>query len=565
MARVRVLRQGIRFFTRTALIGLLAVSLAVAAQSKTIVTIGARQTIVNSEPVSIDGASYVGLDVISALGGSYVSQNSGRSVNVTRRSLPPFTLQATLHKGQTLVSLTQLAKAVDVVARWDEAKKTLRFIPRITAVNYINGQLFIRSNYPLRFAPRDFQALKVFAIDVSPAAIDGQTMVTPIGEKDAIRARTGQFAPDIVRVAIDLAKPMKLNPAAGSKLGEIVLPIAPRPVAVKPSAPVTAPSTPGVKTIQVSGVRAEVVDDAKCKVLISTSGNIATSQPFVLTNPDRVVIDLVGARLAPGVEEEVTVPHPLVDSLRIGQFQSNPDIVRVVAVLTGPATFSIMQGVPTEIAVNIGGGATMPTRHLKGATIVVDPGHGGKKGATSPDKAYSEDDINLAVARRLTDLLQAAGANAVMTRYADTPLGLPERPRLAADLSADLFISLHCNSIGVADKISGTETYYHMNDPVSRQLATCVQEAVIKATGMNDRGPRSDSRVYASGGFSVLRNATVPAVLVELGYLDHWRDRSKLVKPDTQQIFAKGILEGIRTFLEGETIVSSSEEVGIDP
>jgi len=196
----------------------------------------------------------------------------------------------------------------------------------------------------------------------------------------------------------------------------------------------------------------------------------------------------------------------------------------------------------------------------------VDPGHGGSQsGAISPDGKYLEKDINLSVARRLSDLLQSAGANAIMTRYSDAALGLAERPRLAGDMNADVFVSVHCNSIGVPNKIAGTETYYHMSDAVCRELATSVQAAVVEATGMTDRGPRSDSRVYANGGFSVLRNATVPAILVELGYLDHWSDRTKLIDVEYQQRFAKGVMEGIRAFLEGGRIGSSGEKIDISP
>jgi len=204
-------------------------------------------------------------------------------------------------------------------------------------------------------------------------------------------------------------------------------------------------------------------------------------------------------------------------------------------------------------------GDTEGRRGIKGATIVIDPGHGGSDtGAPAPDKVTLEKDVNLAVARRVSDLLQAAGAYAVLTRYTDTAVGLPERPKLATDMNADVFVSLHCNSLGVSNRICGTETYYHAKDIVCRELATCVQKAVVGSVATNDRGPRSDTTIYQSG-FSVLRNASVPAILVEMGYLDHWADRKKLTSPEYQQKYAQGVFDGIKAFLEGGSVATSQE------
>ncbi|MDO8683213.1 MAG: N-acetylmuramoyl-L-alanine amidase [Armatimonadota bacterium] len=571
--RVRPLRQGISKATVLLLtiLALLTASQAfAAAPSGATIVIGSRQVKIGASPAAIDGAIYVPLEVVSALGASYVSQQGGRTITIKRADGQSIDLPVTQHKGSTLVPLVELTKAVGVAARWEPATRTLRLIPQITNVEYANGNLYIRSNYPIRFTSRLFEGLNVFAIDVSPAKIDGQTKEVRIWDGDAIRARVGQFSPEVVRIAVDLTKPVALVPAIGKKTNEIIIPISRKPVVVKPPVipvkPGTQPSTlpaTGQQAVEVKGVKFQSVDNEKCKVIVATTGRVIT-QARMLQDPLRLFVDIQSARLAKDVIPETATGHPVVQSVRVGQFQENPDIVRVVLDLTRQTTFSIMQTANSEVIIDVGGIAAQPG--FKGATIVVDPGHGGSQtGAISPDGSYYEKNLNLAIARRLSDLLQSAGAYAIMTRYSDTAVGLVDRPRLASDMGADMFVSLHCNSIGVPDKTSGIETYYHMKDEVCRGLATTVQKAVVQATGMKDNGFRSDSVIWPRSGFSVLRNATVPAILVEMGYLDSSSDLKKLVSPEYQQKLAQGVFEGIKAFLEGERVVSINENIEVSP
>ena len=540
--------------------------------SQMTVVFGRKQHKLNSAPVTIDGRLYVALDVVSAVGADYVSHEKGRTVTITPSGGAPRDLPATLHGGRTLVQLNELAGALGTSPQWNSATGTLRLLPLVTGTRYVNGTLIIRATQPVQFKSRLFEGLKVFAIDVSPARLDSATREIAIGEGNVVKARVGQFSADTVRVAIDLEKPAKLKPAVAGNPNEIAVPIAPRPIAAARPSDKPQSAKPGQEAgarpaadsvpIEIKDVKIEAVDESKCKLTVATTGQAAT-RPFVLRDPDRLVIDFIGCRLAEGKAQDIAVSHPLVQAVRTGQFQDDPCITRVVVDLTKRVTFSIIQAEPEQVVVDIGSTAR---QGIKGATVVIDPGHGGSQsGAISPDGAHQEKDLNLAVSRRLSDLLHAAGASVVMTRYADTTLGLVDRPRLANDLGADVFVSLHCNSLGTPNKLSGVETYYHMSDVSCRELAVCVQSAVVAETGMTDRGVRSDRVVAPNSGFSVLRNAFVPAVLVEMGYLDHWADRKKLLDPEHQQKIAQGALKGIRTFLEGEEIGSSDQKTEVVP
>jgi len=144
---------------------------------------------------------------------------------------------------------------------------------------------------------------------------------------------------------------------------------------------------------------------------------------------------------------------------------------------------------------------------LADLTVVIDPGHGGFDPgmlAEEDGRRIRESDINLAVALRLRDILQRAGARVVMTRTTDTDLVRPggrpvrqsdikedlaRRVELARRAGADILLSLHCNSFP-SSVWRGSQTFY-MEDAHQggRLLAECIQAELARATGETDRTP----------------------------------------------------------------------------
>jgi N-acetylmuramoyl-L-alanine amidase len=186
--------------------------------------------------------------------------------------------------------------------------------------------------------------------------------------------------------------------------------------------------------------------------------------------------------------------------------------------------------------------------------IVIDPGHGGSANGCSAQSnggALYEKSITLAVSRKLRDIMASAGANVLMTRNSDVDVELKARPGLANDNNAELFVSLHVDDCGVPNSASGSTAYYHMNDARSRSLAQCLIQRVGEASGLPSRGARSDRSLYVNG-LSVLRNSVVPAVLVEMGYINHFKDRRLLVTAEFQQTMAQAIFDGICDYLDLE-------------
>jgi N-acetylmuramoyl-L-alanine amidase len=181
---------------------------------------------------------------------------------------------------------------------------------------------------------------------------------------------------------------------------------------------------------------------------------------------------------------------------------------------------------------------------LNGRIIVLDPGHGQRDPGTNYE-GYKEKDIVLSVSGKVADKLRAAGAKVVLTRDTDTFPSLETRVKLAQTVYAELFVSIHVNSVKNNTTANGTETYFNtsnnMNGTESRLLAFEIQKEIVEKAGMYNRGIKES-------GFYVIKNNQIPAVLVEMGFLPNPADREKLVSEQYQNIFAESIYQGIKNY-----------------
>ncbi len=184
---------------------------------------------------------------------------------------------------------------------------------------------------------------------------------------------------------------------------------------------------------------------------------------------------------------------------------------------------------------------------------MIDPGHGGPDtGAISTSNIY-EKHINLAIALNLNDILKQAGANTVLTRTADTAVtkvanytqmaDLDARINLANTSNADLFISIHNNAFS-NPSVQGTETFYSASNPKvneSLKLANCIHSSVINIIETNNRKVKEM-------GFYVLRNTTMPAVLLETAFMSNPYEDARLQNPTFQKNVAAAIFQGIYNY-----------------
>ncbi|MEW6426100.1 MAG: N-acetylmuramoyl-L-alanine amidase [Bacillota bacterium] len=267
---------------------------------------------------------------------------------------------------------------------------------------------------------------------------------------------------------------------------------------------------------------------------------------FRLRTPDRLVMDIQG--IPPGDLPPVQdVNTKAVSSIRTGWFSRNPDTTRLVFDLKEQVIYKVKASADqTLITLDI----SIPNLKdaLQGRTIVLDPGHGGSDpGATGRTTGLQEKDVNLDVARRTAGLLSGYGARVVLTRRGDDYVDLDERVRKANSAGADLFVSIHMNANNSTD-LKGTSTYYvrtgkdNARLAQSRRLAESVQNSLLAALGLEDKGVRQ-------ADFVVLRDTTMPAVLVEAAFISNPQEEKLMAAGQFRENLAQAIVQGLGNYL----------------
>ena len=169
------------------------------------------------------------------------------------------------------------------------------------------------------------------------------------------------------------------------------------------------------------------------------------------------------------------------------------------------------------------------------STIVIDPGHGGFDRGGIPGQDVAEKNMTLDVSLRLARKLRASGYRVVMTRDRDVFIPLGERARIANRYRDAVFVSVHFNSAARVNA-NGIETYYYSNQ--SAALAANIHRQVVAGTSTDNRGIRRR-------GYYVLRRTTVPAVLVECGFLTNPTEARFALQSSYRDRLADQIAAGI--------------------
>lgn len=218
---------------------------------------------------------------------------------------------------------------------------------------------------------------------------------------------------------------------------------------------------------------------------------------------------------------------PLLNIVGIGKSSSNSSGSVIVTPLPSTGTTGTVQD----------------SGVLKGKVIIVDPGHGGSNpGAVA--NGTREADNNLAVSLKLRDRLVQSGAKVIMTRTSDrtvapegSSLGqeLQARVDIAESNNADMFVSIHSNS-NPDPNIAGAMTFFPSGK--SEKLALDVQTSLIKETAGIDKG-------VSPATFYVLRNTTMPSILVEMGFVTNADEAARLQTDSYRNKMAQGIFSGI--------------------
>lgn len=206
-----------------------------------------------------------------------------------------------------------------------------------------------------------------------------------------------------------------------------------------------------------------------------------------------------------------------------------------------------MDGMPPEAA-------PAASDALAGLTVVLDPGHGGYDGgARARDSGVWEKELNLKIAQAVESALIERGAAVTLTRTRDICLSdegsgkqrkradLQKRLDLAQSIGADVFLSIHLNEYRDRSE-SGPQVYYQRGADAGRLLAGCLQESLIGVLQPVKK------RSANAGDYYVLRNTSLPAALVECGFLSNAQEEKLLLDAAYHRLIAQAVADGLENW-----------------
>lgn len=340
-----------------------------------------------------------------------------------------------------------------------------------------------------------------------------------------------------------------------------------------------------VRTWSYEGYTRVVVELSR-SVRLSEGGLVRLAANRGAGRPERLYLDVPGVWVGRRYERGLDVGDGLLEGVRLGQNTLRTTrLVIDLARYKDHRVFTLPS--PARIVVDVYGdrgparadpSGRLPQELRRVNTIVVDPGHGGRDPGATGVGGLKEKDVNLAIARRLSQRLEERGFEVVLTRDDDRALDLEERTAIAESAGGDVFISIHANasrrkrtrgieiytldenherhSLDVASRENGVPA--SKLDPLQRalarlragevashseRLASLVHEHVMRGAKGRDRS-LPDLGVK-KGPFYVLFMSSMSSVLVETGFLTNQRDARLLRSAEYQRVLAEQIAEGV--------------------
>ncbi|HZG85313.1 N-acetylmuramoyl-L-alanine amidase [Paenibacillus sp.] len=484
---------------------------ALAAEKESVLFVDGKESELSA--VVKDKVPYISLEAAASLGAKVKAETGGDTYTITSGNKE---VRFTMKEKRRFVDGTpvtdeQLALQVDkrvyVPAAWLKDMLQLKIVTdRFTSSVYV-------------FRQQDGGA-KTYSAPAAPPA--GQTPV-------------GAAAPSIGSQGAGAVKPSAgagTNAPSGSAgTNEGVAPAAGAPMidaAPGAGAPVTVVTAPPTMTaLELSG------DSLR----IATTGEVSPNV-FVLKSPNRIVVDLPNATIEKALDGSVSgsvavsADHPYVAGIRYSLFAAEPSTVRVVIDLKAPKPYRL-------VAAEDGTGAVLHFTEAEPVRVMIDAGHGGTDPGAISVTGKFEKNLTMPIALKVYERLSRTSAiEPVLVRSDDTYSSPADRAKAANQADVDLFISIHANTAPSAS-VSGTETYYWRDD--SLNFANAIHKALVKTIGSPDRKVKKER-------FVVVRDTTMPAVLLELGFLTNPSDEAKLYNEEMQNRIADTIVETIKSY-----------------
>ena len=449
-------------------------------------------------------------------------------------------------KGTDYAGLHSLAEALDSPLSVSQTGAAL--YSRVRDVRFADGKLQVQTTLPVIASVGNLSTPDRIYVDIKGAKLMGKGSETK-SETSCVRAlRVAQYDESTVRVTAETAG--KLQVGAAPVLPSCSIQIAITDPSARPSATAAQPGAqPAGPPSVVQSVRLENLEN-RARFHIGVSGPALAMSPGSDTSRNQYWLQLDNARLE-SADRQWQSNTGLIRSARLEGPSDGAGACKLIVEASRPLVARLAGGdgsdeVAWEFAPPQGAEGDW-----HGKTVLMDPGHGGPyPGARG--NGIIEKELNLKICQAAVRYARERGLNVVLTRDGDQDISLEDRSARSAAVGASLFVSVHNNSNGTPDSVSGTEVYYHFQEPNCRLLAELVHKRVVAAVGLPGRGAKSDSVLYDIG-LAVLRNATVPAILVEVGYLNNSHDAACLKDPATQTAAGRAIVDGVIDYLGGQS------------
>ncbi|MDR3589957.1 MAG: N-acetylmuramoyl-L-alanine amidase [Negativicutes bacterium] len=324
--------------------------------------------------------------------------------------------------------------------------------------------------------------------------------------------------------------------------------------------PDAAPAAAQLTQIRWASSTDAVTGGSKLRLVFDVTGPVEVDGAASAAPNPRLVINVKGAVPAKG-DDSVNLDGKIADSVSIAAVDGqNTRITVDMPVMVDDGDYKVFTlppdtsaGKPFRVVVDIN--KPLPpmvfnfTPGLKNKVIAIDPGHGGTDPGAIGLARIQEKTVTLAVAFKVKDLLEKAGAKVLMTRETDRDVFAPNdsavdelkaRVTPANLRKADIFLSIHANSF-VNRTVGGTATYYYQKSQYDAMLAQNIQAGVVQSAGLSNRGS-------FPANFYVVKRTLMPAALVEMGFLSNPDEEKLLNDPVFEQKVAQGIVQGMERF-----------------
>lgn len=194
-----------------------------------------------------------------------------------------------------------------------------------------------------------------------------------------------------------------------------------------------------------------------------------------------------------------------------------------------------------------------------GKTVIIDAGHGDPDGGAVGADGTTEAQLNLLVAKKLDNLLSASGIKTVMTRTTNEGIhdknassistkkksDMHKRREIQQNIGADIFVSIHMNQFP-EKKYHGAQVVYDTKNESAKMLAECIQSALKEhVEAENNR-----QAMQAESGIFLLKNAPIPSVIVECGFMSNDGELALLKTDEYQSKIAWAVYRGIEKYYE---------------